>query len=170
MDVGWFSEMMSTFGTIFPRIVQVDYTERGVLFTRGKYRELEPGIHLYWPVWSFVEALSVKHKTLDLSQQTLTTKDDRKVVVSATISFVVDDTIKALVETEDFESSLLNAAQKGVKDTVQSSSYEDLLGKMEETESTLHGAIQNSVDRFGITVEEAFFADLSEAVVLRVVT
>lgn len=86
---------------ILPFVV-VDHYDRGVRLRLGKKREvLEPGIHLKWPFVDKVLTQMVKTTTIQLPEQTITTKDNKSIVVKSIIKYQIVNVEVSLLEVND---------------------------------------------------------------------
>jgi regulator of protease activity HflC (stomatin/prohibitin superfamily) len=102
------SVLMSLWERIWPFAV-VDPWELGVRVTLGRwYKAVKPGAYWRWPfgIQTF-RTLNVQVQTVDLPEITVETKDRQTLIISLGTRFRVTDIVKAVVETQDFENSLL---------------------------------------------------------------
>jgi len=164
---GWISSIIHNMGLVLPRLLHVQFNLGCVLFKRGKTKVLEPGMHIYWPIWSEPVRYPIKRQTLDLSPQVLTTDDGRTVTVSVTVVYEVSDIEKALVETFDLEETVSDVAQLGVKTVVLSHNYDELKGNQDKIDKLLKSAVRKSLHPHGAKVIEAFMSDFAPCFVFR---
>jgi len=100
-------------GDLLPQWDLLPPTEGGVKFKPGaKIKELKPGhIYWWWPATTKVVTIPIKRQTLSFTQR-LTTADDITIVAEIVVVFVIDGVIRALVETDNFDSTVVEVAQK----------------------------------------------------------
>lgn len=161
----WFTQLLQTFATIFPRLVHIKSTDKGVCFKREKVFKLEPGIHWYWPLWSEVFIQPVVRQTRQLPAQTLTTKDGISVTISVTIRFEINDVIAAYGNTFDFLDTIQDVAQGEVTNIVRSTVYQDFFN--ENLDILLSRKIRGRLKPFGVALKKAFIAEFSPCYPIR---
>ena len=65
----WLNSLIRSFSQVFPRLVNVRATHRGVVFgAKGGIRVLEPGLRIYWPVASQVRLMSVITRSWEVNR------------------------------------------------------------------------------------------------------
>src|ERR1035441_3346836 len=77
--------------------------QRGVILRWGRpNRVVGPGFHWHWPfcIEHYMFA-NVVPETMTVGPQSLTTKDNRSVVLSTVVTFLVEDVQKFLLEIEE---------------------------------------------------------------------
>jgi regulator of protease activity HflC (stomatin/prohibitin superfamily) len=86
---------------IVPFVV-IPHYDRGVRLRLGIPKgKLEPGFHWKIPFVDEIITHMIKVKTLNLSEQTLTTKDGQSVVIKVAIKYDVEDVETLLLEVND---------------------------------------------------------------------
>ena len=69
---GWLNSLLTTFGKLFPRLVLVRATHRGVLFRwSGAFIVLEPGLRWYWPVTTDIRLVLIVTRAWDINPVTV---------------------------------------------------------------------------------------------------
>lgn len=165
--LSWLSSLIETFGKAFPRLTHVLATHEAVLFKRGKAKRLKSGIHWYWPVWSQVFSWPIARQTINPKAQTLTTQDGATVLANATVVFEISDIERALVDTFELENTITDVSQHGVKEIVQSHTFDELRAADDRVELLLTRAVRASLHPFGIKVVRAFLSDFAKTFVIR---
>lgn len=155
----WLSDLFHTFGQVFPRLEHVRADEVAVVHKRGTVRELLPGMHWYWPVWSLVEKYQRTRNDLEMVEKNWPTKDRVTVMVNITVVTEVADAIKALVDTCDLESTACSVALKAVKAVVVNRTYDELLQKPDEIDKELTSEVRKALRPYGLRVAEAFISE-----------
>jgi len=142
----------------------------GVRFRRGKVvKRIDPGLYVYWPKVTTIEEMPVKRQSMRLEHQTLTTADGETVVVGAVVIYDISDVRRALVETENVEDTISDAAQQAVTPAVVNRSFEDLQRDLTGgVAAELKKNAQLALDSYGVRVREAFVADFAKARLHRV--
>jgi regulator of protease activity HflC (stomatin/prohibitin superfamily) len=104
--LGWIGELARWLSAWVPRLVHVLAYQRAIKFVRDHTEEIGPGLHLYWPITTQVEAKAVCRQVLNLASQTLVTKDGKTVAASGVVVYEITDLHRFLVENFDAEQSL----------------------------------------------------------------
>lgn len=171
--LAWIGQLVEFFGRFFPRWIILNTTEGAVAFVRGKYPiELGPGIHWYWPAWTEVKAWIVARQSINLTTQTITTKDDRTIAVGAVLVFRVQDALTLITKTFDPDITI-RAVAAGAVHHVCSGSEWNLL-KMAKEDGSLDTMLKRELQRrlgrrFGVKVLDATLTDFALCRVLRLV-
>lgn len=161
----WINTLADWLLSLVPRLRLIRSTHAGVLFTRGVARELQSGLHVYWPVWSEIQVICVVRQTVDLRYQSLISSDGVGVVVSVTVVYEIASPLRALTKTDDIIDTIGDMAQRAVKAVVSQCSIEELkTGKRpnkQAVDSVLAAKIRLDVEEYGVRVVGAFLADIA---------
>lgn len=173
----WLNTIFEFFFELFPRLHLLPPTDGGVKFkprslvgwikrdAGGRTVLLTPGrLYVYWPVTTEVRTIETKRRSLEVTQR-LTTKDKTSVLVCTTIAFTVDDVIKAVVETTDFDDTIMEMGQKGTIKAVPSRTFDQILADMVEGNDLRNEVAQgarSALRQFGVKVEDAFMSSFAE--------
>ena len=167
----WISWIAQWLGQFVPRKVILDTTMGGVKFVGGNVPKiLGPGTHWYWPWHTMFQAYPTVRQTDELRSQTLTTADDKVIMVAGLITYEVFDLTPLLVETFDAATLVKERSLAGVHDACCRMSWEEL--KAEQRKGTLNTKLKNAVKRelqdYGVAVLEVSLTDLAPTRVLKV--
>jgi len=170
--LNWVNDLVCWFGQWFPRWGHCPVTHRGVKF-KGHFlrgligqqkmttKEFGPGIYFYWPVKTTVEKVPVKIHDIDLSQQSLTTRDNKPIMVHVVLLVRVSSVLRASTRTPDVDDILVQIGRKVVATAVGRLKWDALLNNIRNDK--LLSEIQEEADarlrRFGVRVEEAILDD-----------
>ena len=153
------------FERFLPHWALLDNTEGGVKFTHKKEPVLlTPGmIYWWWPVLSNVYTIDTKRQTMTITQR-LTTKDEITVMVTTVIVFTIDDVMKALVETCDFEDTVGEVGEKLVVKPITSREFKDTLTRMSESNDLNNEVKRNArstLGEFGVNVVDGYVSNFA---------
>jgi len=167
--LGWFSDLMETFGNLFPRLTQIQTTHRAVKFKGGTAKELGPGLHWYWPVTSSIEEIPVARQTVNLPTQALVTKDGKPIAVSGVVIYSIRNAMDAIVKNYDHDETLSDVAMTSIAEIVMSNTYDQLVvtirdGKLEKE---LSKRARSRLKQFGFQVERCALTDFTPCRTLR---
>ncbi len=165
----WIREIVTALRDhLTPFIIVYDY-ERAAVFRLGKYhRTIDPGFHWRWPL---VESYLSEHTvftTLALEPQSITTKDDKPVVVQGIVRYRISDVRPFLTEISNQHDVLRDTAMGAVLKQVRLIEFRPLLD--EPPESKIAADIRRQVKPYGIEVELFTFTDIAHMRTLRIIS
>lgn len=152
----WFSSLLYHMANLFPRLIHITEDIRGVKLKSGTHKKLEPGYSIYWPLFTELRTCCITRQELDLPEQILTTLDGRTVVASASIVYRIHGVIKALIGTQNYETTVIEVAQRAVKYMVSSHVADYVTTHNEEFDKELIKKIQKDVVHYGLKIDDAF--------------
>ena len=163
-----FDFIASSWNVIKPWVVVADY-EGGVVLRFGRYdRTLEPGLHWKLPLADSTITTSTVITTMALRPQTLTTRDDLSVVISAIVKYHIADVRAYLLDIWDSADVLNDVTLGAIKEIVASVEYTDLQ-KLEIEEKVLD-FVRAEAEKFGVHVHKVTFSDLGKVRSIRLIT
>lgn len=125
--------------------------ERGVAFRFGHLRPLmEPGGHWIIPVIDKMERVDQRVVTLTIPPQEIITKDNVSVRVNAVVMFEVTDSIKAVLQVENYAVATSQIAQTTLRSLLGRASLDDLLAHRDELNEDLRRIINGQTHRWGV--------------------
>ncbi len=167
--LGWIGELVTWLVSWFPCMAICRKTHGGVKFVRGKkVVKIKPGLYWYWPITTEVETVVVVRQTLNLPVQRLTTKDDKVISIGVVILYYVDDVIKALVDSADYDDMAVDVAGQSVADIVAETDYENLRSKQRDMENRMARRCRTDLRPFGLYVEKCRITDFARTRMLSV--
>ena len=145
----------------------VDQWEQGVHLRTGKFlRVVYPGLNWKVPFFDQVLVTPVITQTVNLKPQTVTSLDEKSVVLTSIVRYHIVDVQKFLLGVMHANDVLVDTTQGIIRDIVEGTNWEDLydLGNIVRPE------VNEFVVRWGITVEQVSFPDLGEIITYRVMS
>jgi hypothetical protein len=144
---------------LFGTTVQTGY--KGVLFVFGRTRkELEPGFHPLLPAILAVRQIPVRSVTLELPRQRLTTSDDLVYDVQVNIVYRVADPVRALTFVDNLRHGIEAMLSLIAADLLRSQTRAAILD-FKALETELSARAERSLQRWGVTVEQAGFQNIA---------
>lgn len=135
----------------------VNQWEKGVYLRFGKYQKVvEPGLILKIPFADKVWTHEVITQTVHLQPQTLTTLDEKSIVLKSIIRYHVNDVQKFLLNVMHASDVLVDTTQGIIREKVEYTNWEDL----DDVCGDLETNVQGVVDDWGITIERITLTDL----------
>jgi regulator of protease activity HflC (stomatin/prohibitin superfamily) len=112
-------EKIFEWGTELWPIEVIEYYDRGIKMRMGipvpnkdkSIKILEPGPHWYWPFIDKIISSRVSVKTMDVPEQSVTTKDGQSVVVRGVLKYKVRDVAKLLLDVDSPEEAVVDMSQ-----------------------------------------------------------
>jgi regulator of protease activity HflC (stomatin/prohibitin superfamily) len=163
-----FDFIANSWNILRPVVVVADF-EGGVILRFGRYnREITPGLHWKLPLAENAIVTSTVITTMALRPQTLTTKDDLTIVLSAIVKYRISDVRSYLLDIWDSADVINDLTLGAIRKIVASVNYSDLLDYMMEDE--VLKAIKNEASRYGVDIHKVTFSDLGKVRSLRLIT
>jgi regulator of protease activity HflC (stomatin/prohibitin superfamily) len=160
--LGWIGDVAQFVGSLVPRLLVVQTSHRAVKYVRGAVEvELQPGLHVYWPLVTPVETCAVVRQTLDIPARLLETADGETVVGSGVVEYEIKDPILFLARTENGYDSIRLVAGAAIRRVVLESTREELRGQEELSRRLLVNDVQEALEPYGVLVLTARLADFA---------
>jgi regulator of protease activity HflC (stomatin/prohibitin superfamily) len=168
----WLGQLADWLGNLFPRWRIVRSTHGGVKFVRGKrIVQVAPGIVWYWPAVTEIVIIPTARTTVNLQSQTITTVDDKAILVSAMLVLEVRDTVKLLGATHDVDEMIADIALAEIYSVLCGLSWSDIRERQQngDLDRKLRTETRRGLEKYGVWVAEAMMTDLAPCRVYRLV-
>ena len=128
--------------------------ERGVVFRLGRVmsRAKGPGLIIIIPVVDRLVKISLRLVAMDVPPQDVITRDNVSVKVNAVIYFRVMDSIKAVVEVENYLYATSQLAQTTLRSVCGQAELDELLSDREKINTELQEILDKHTDPWGVKV------------------
>lgn len=137
----------------------VDEYERGVVLRFGKLnRVVNPGIGFKIPLSDRVLTTSVVPTTMPLFAQSVTTKDDKSIVVRAIVKYRVSDPEVFLLRVNDATDAISDSAQGIIRKVISRNSYDRC--RTTEIEKTITKLTSEEAKYWGIDIMTVTITDI----------
>lgn len=159
--LGWIGEFVGWLVAWLPHLGICRATHGGVKFVRGKHvKRIRPGLYWWWPITTEVETTPTARQTIDIAAQKLVTKDDKVVLIDLVVVYVVEDVVKALVDTTDYEETAADVAREAATEIVGANDYQRLKTEISTAVGTeLTRRCRTALRPFGLYVEKVRAGD-----------
>lgn len=165
---GVLGQFFEWFGRLFPRVVIIRATHAGIAFVRGKHKRLwKAGLHVYWPFWTQYLVTPVVRQTLNLTEQTLLTKDHRTIAVNGIVIYEIADVTKILGEVYDADQAISDMCLAAMKSVILNKTLDELATQGETVDKELTAHVRAAVRPFGVRVIQAMLSDLAPCRVIK---
>ena len=154
----WLTDLINKLFCFIPRIVLILPNEMGVRVTLGsRYRALNPGWYLYFPLLQVVEQLIVTPQVVDLKSQSLTTQDGKGIIISGAIEYSIKDIVRAILHVCNLDKSMLTLCLGKIAEYVETHDFSQC--KSSDIKEQLRREIREHVTNWGIKVHHIFLTD-----------
>ena len=160
-------DLIVTFiGDVIPFKI-VDQWEKGVHLRFGKFIQVvEPGLNWKVPFFDQILTTPVITQTVNLSSQTVTSEDEKSVVLSSIVRYHIYDVKKFLLGVMHANDALVDTTQGIIRDMVEGCKWSDLY----DLTNVVTPEVNEQVEKWGITVEQVSFPDLGQIQTYRIIS
>lgn len=145
----------------------VDQWEGGVHLRVGKfYKVVYPGLNWKIPFFDKIWVTPVITQTVNLSPQTLTTMDEKSVVLTTIVRYHIFNVQSFLLNVMHANDVLVDMTQGIIRDIVEATNWEDLV----DLTNLVTPEVNKEVIEWGIVVEAVKFPDLGEIKTYRIIS
>src|ERR671914_2317152 len=139
---------------LFAAIRIVQEYERGVIFRLGRVlgRAKGPGLFFIIPFIDRMVKVNLQTVTMNVPPQDIITRDNVTVRVDAVIYFNVVDSVKAVVEIQNYLVGTSQIAQTTLRSILGKAELDELLAKREELNDQLQSVIDDLTEPWGVKV------------------
>ena len=145
----------------------VNQWEEGVHLRNGKFLKcVKPGLVWKIPFFDRLWVTPVITQTVNLSPQTVTSLDERNVVLSSIVRYHIYDVEKFLLGVMHANDVLIDTTQGIIREIVEDTRWDDLV----DLTNRVTPAVNKQVKKWGITVQLVSFPDLGEITTYRIIS
>lgn len=149
--------------------VTIQSYNRAVLFRFGIAKKvLGPGIHFKIPFFDAVDERTVITTTLSIPEQSLTTFDQKEIVVKAVVKYNINDIWKNVLNIYDPVDAISDTTQAVIKEQVTKRTFSECADNEMDNEITKKVRLQ--VKNWGIDIEKVTLTDNGKIKSLRIFT
>lgn len=121
--------------------------ERRVVFRLGRLLGVKgPGIVLIIPMFDRTVLVDLRTLAVDVPKQRIVTRDNVSVEVDAVVYYRVFDSIKAIIQVQNFVLATNLLAQTTLRDVLGQVELDDLLSKREELNHRIQKLLDTATD------------------------
>ena len=175
----WLSETWRFITKLLPHLFIIKTTHAGVKWRYGS--KVIPtlhnnglfgtGLHFYWPLVTEATSIPIRRQTTNLSNQRLTTADDRTLAVSGFVAYRVTDATKTITNCWDYEDVIKDFALAAVAEYIRRHSVDVIIQSVnndqEELQANLNHALKDSI---GVEVLQFTLTDVARCRVISLFT
>lgn len=171
--LSWVGDIVRALLQFIPRLLIVRSTHRGVKWPWGRRpKEMKPGIHMFWPVFTECEKIVVARQTQDIPPQVLTTSDGHSVAVGAFATYGIRDVVLAIGERNwDVDGTVKEICAAAISQVIGQHTFDQLSEekKTGQLEKRLTSACRKKLRKYGVGVHSCCVTDFAKCRVYRVI-
>ncbi|MGF7109169.1 slipin family protein [Treponema pedis] len=157
IDTGIISEEVINSNFLQDYIIRetVESYEKGLLFIDKTFiKILEAGSYYFWKGSKLVNIIKadMRSRQIEISGQEILTKDKISLRLNFVCQYKIADPIKALAETEDYESQLYTCLQLALREYIGTMTFDELLEKKEEVNKFVINILKTHEEKLGVTI------------------
>lgn len=133
--------------------------EMGMHYRKGKFlRVVEPGMWWRWPIIDLIEVHTVTTTTLSIPTQSLTTADDKQIVVKSMVKYKIADIKSFYLNINDPVDAISDTTQAIIKEQIINKTWNECRDNNLDNEITKK--LRTQVRKWGFDVECVTITDL----------
>lgn len=167
----WIGWIMEWFGRFIPRRMILDTTEGAIKYRRGsEIIYCGPGVHWFFPWSTKWHEYPIARQTDRLQTQTIETKDGVTFIVSATLTYQVNDLLKLLPLVHSATLNTIDLGMTAVHDVCCDFTWAELQGEQRRgtIKTKLKNEAQKQLGEYGITVIKLQLNTLARCRVIKI--
>jgi len=166
----WITRLFNYIFNLFPRLYTVTPDNGGVRITLGKYvKTLKPGWYIVFYMFQETRLINVVPQIIDLRPQSTITKDKKNVIISGAIKYRISDARKALLEVENFDTSIQNMAIGIIQEHSSNHTFDELTD-IDNTRDVILKGIKEEAKGMGIYIMRVYITDIGLTRNFRILT
>lgn len=129
----------------------------------GKFnKELHGGFHIIIPIVDKVRAiLTSREQLVDISKQSVITRDNVNIAIDGIVFCKVDDAMEATYNVVDFKDAIANLAMTTLRSEIGGMDLDDTLSNRETLNIKLQNELGSAAANWGIKVTRVEISDIS---------
>ena len=150
--------LLSIISDVLPFYTIKQY-EMGVVLRGGKFLKVtNPGFHFKLPFFDDVLKSVVVVTTLTIPVQSITTKDNKDVVIKSVVKYTIDDIKSFILNVYDAIDAISDTTQAIIKEQITTKNWSQCTNSNIDNEITKKLRIE--VKKWGINVEKVTLTDI----------
>ena len=146
----------------FASIKVVRQSEVRVIERLGKYHKTaEAGLNFILPFVDKVRAVvSLKQQTMDVTPQSVITKDNVTITIDTVVFYQITDPVKAVYEIESLQKGIAYIAITTIRDIVGKMDLDSTFSSRDSINNQLRETLDEATDRWGCKVDRVEIKDI----------
>lgn len=144
----------------------IDEWEEGIVLRNGKFLKIvKPGLYIKLPFFDSVWKHAVITQSIDIPPQSVTTSDNKNVVVKGIIRFTIVDIKTFLLTITQPQDVLTDTTGGMIRDIIEDTRWDGII----DIDKKLTSEVGKFVKKWGIKVEKVTLTDLQIASSIRII-
>jgi regulator of protease activity HflC (stomatin/prohibitin superfamily) len=146
----------------FSSIKVVRQSEVRIIERLGKYHTTaEAGLNFVLPFVDKVRAVvSLKQQTMDVTPQSVITKDNVTITIDTVVFYQITDPVKAVYEIESLQKGIAYIAITTIRDIVGKMDLDNTFSSRDSINNQLRQTLDEATDRWGCKVDRVEIKDI----------
>lgn len=146
----------------FASIKVVRQSEVRIIERLGKYHNTaEAGLNFILPFVDKVRAVvSLKQQTMDVTPQSVITKDNVTITIDTVVFYQITDPVKAVYEIESLQKGIAYIAITTIRDIVGKMDLDSTFSSRDQINNQLRQTLDEATDRWGCKVDRVEIKDI----------
>lgn len=146
----------------FASIKVVRQSEVRIIERLGKYHNTaEAGLNFILPFVDKVRAVvSLKQQTMDVTPQSVITKDNVTITIDTVVFYQITDPVKAVYEIESLQKGIAYIAITTIRDIVGKMDLDNTFSSRDSINNQLRQTLDEATDRWGCKVDRVEIKDI----------
>ncbi len=162
----WIKELLTLFWDYLKFWILVNSYEEAIVLRKGRYlKTLSAGLYLKWPFFDYALEVYIMPDTMDIDPISITTGDGKTITIGLMVEYIVVDTKKYKIETNDAYTNMKDLARGEMSDYLEDLHWEDI--KKKTTKNALKRKLQEHYIEMGVEIRELKFTHKAESKVFR---
>ena len=154
-------DLFNTLWESFKPFYIINQYEAGIRLRLGKYHStLKPGLHYQLPFLDNIITTTVVATTINLPSQSLTTKDEKSIVVRGMIKYQIGDVKTFLLDVFDATDALTDLSMAAIKQSVMEKDWSEVKNNDMDNIITIKG--RREAKKWGIDVMQITLTDIGQ--------
>lgn len=147
----------------------VRQSEVRIIERLGKYNKTaEAGLNFILPFADKVRAIvSLKQQTMDVTPQSVITKDNVTITIDTVVFYQIMDPVKAVYEIESLQKGIAYIAITTIRDIVGKMDLDSTFSSRDAINTQLRNVLDEATDKWGCKVERVEIKDIKPPVDIR---
>ena len=147
----------------YKSIKVVRQSEVRVIERLGKYHKTaEAGLNFILPFVDKVRAVvSLKQQTMDVTPQSVITKDNVTITIDTVVFYQITDPVKAVYEIESLQKGIAYIAITTIRDIVGKMDLDSTFSSRDSINNQLRQTLDEATDRWGCKVDRVEIKDIT---------
>lgn len=153
----------------FASIKVVRQSEVRIIERFGKYNfTADAGLNFILPFVDKVRAVvSLKQQTMDVTPQSVITKDNVTIIIDTVVFYQITEPVKAVYEIESLQKGIAYIAITTIRDIVGKMDLDSTFSSRDEINTKLRDVLDEATDRWGCKVDRVEIKDIKPPVDIR---